>query len=175
MNSIRPSADEYAPAFANYVGLVPESDIVSALDVQRADFEALGTRIPSGKEGFRYAEGKWSIIQLLRHMIDAERVMSYRALTFARGDAADLPGFEEDDWAREATAEGVPLRDIIDELVQMRAANVLFFRHLPEPAWQNRGRASEREISVRALAYVLVGHARHHLRVLEERYLNAAS
>jgi hypothetical protein len=174
MNPGRPDATEYAPAYANYVGHVTEDDVVAALESQIGDIEALGSRIPEHLESFRYADGKWTVRQLLRHVADAERVMSYRALTFARGDDAKLPGFEETLWAAAAPADNVTVPDLLDELRHLREANVRFFRGLQDADWSRRGVASEREISVRALAFVLVGHLRHHLRVLDARYLSAA-
>jgi hypothetical protein len=174
MNPGRPDSTEYAPAYANYVGLVAEDDVLAALDAQRSDIEALGARIPRHLESFRYADGKWTVRQLLRHIADAERVMSYRALSFARGDDAKLPGFEETLWAAAAPAENVTVADLIDELLHLRAANLRMFQGLGSTEWSRRGVASEREMSVRALAFVLVGHLRHHLGVLEARYLGAA-
>jgi hypothetical protein len=169
----RPAADEYVNAFGNYIALVPETDVVAALEEQQRNFEALATSISEERSSFRYAEGKWSIRQLVRHVTDGERVFSYRALTFARESGADLPGFEENEWAAVAPADEVPFADLVSELVHVRAANVLMFRHLREGDWDKRGKASGNELTVRAIAFALVGHARHHLRMLEERYLGA--
>lgn len=167
----RPLENEYAPAVAGYLALVPETDILTLLDEQQKHFAALPVSITEEKSLFRYAEGKWSIRQLIRHVADGERVFAYRALTFAREEGADLPGFEENEWAAVAPAEDVPFADLVSELVQVRGANVLMFRHLRPGDWDRRGTASGSEMSVRAIAYALVGHARHHLRILEDRYL----
>ena len=173
MTTRRPSEDEYASAFAAYVSLVPENDIVAALEEQLHNFEALRASISEEKSVFRYAEGKWSIREMIRHLTDGERVFSYRALTFARESGADLPGFEENDWAAVAPAHEVPFADLVAELVHVRHANLLMFRHLRESDWDKRGKASGNELTVRAIAYAIVGHARHHLRTLEDRYLAA--
>jgi uncharacterized damage-inducible protein DinB len=167
----RPDATEYAPFYAGYVAGVPEGDIVAVLRAGGDELASVLASIPESRGGFRYAEGKWSVRETIGHMIDAERVFTYRALRLARGDATPLPGFEQDDYVRAAGSEARTVADLADELRAVRAATVRLFASLPDDAWMRRGVVSGREVSVRALAYVAAGHAVHHLRVLRERYL----
>lgn len=168
-----PAAEEYASYYGKYVSLVPSGDIVAALESQGAEIESVFGAIPEERGGFRYAPGKWSIRELVGHLADGERVFGYRAVTFARGDAVALPGFEQDDWSRavEAPIAAVPLADLVAELAALRRSHVLMFRRLAEGDWLRSGVASDNPITVRALAHIMVGHAAHHLTVLREKYL----
>jgi uncharacterized damage-inducible protein DinB len=166
----RPDATEYAPFYANYVAGVPESDIVSVLRDSGREITAALAAIPESRGGFRYAEGKWSVRELVGHVSDAERIFSYRALRLARGDATPLPAFEENDYARVAGSDARTLADLVDELRAVRESTLRLFASLPNEAWTRKGVASGREVSVRALAYITAGHARHHLKILRERY-----
>jgi D-serine deaminase-like pyridoxal phosphate-dependent protein len=167
----RPDATEYAPFYAGYVAGVPDGDIVAVLRAGGEELASTLASIPESRGGFRYAEGKWSVREMIGHMIDAERIFAYRALRLARGDATPLPGFEQDDYVRTAGSEARTVADLAEELHAVRAATVRLFASLPDDAWTRRGVVNGREASVRALAYVTAGHAVHHLRVLRERYL----
>jgi DinB superfamily len=169
--SDRPDASEYASFYHAYVSAVPKGDIVELL---RDGGRELGTAlaaVPESRAGFRYGEGKWSIAEVLGHMIDAERIFTYRALRIARGDATPLPGFEQNDYVKTAGSEARTIANLAEELAAVRECSVLLFQSLPADAWSRRGVASGNPISVRALAYITAGHARHHLRVLQEKYL----
>lgn len=167
----KPGPQEYAEYYSRYISLVPEGDIVAAMEAQTKKFVEFLRSIPESKADFRYAPDKWSVKELLGHMIDGERIFAYRALRFARADQTPLPGFEQDDYVRAAGHGRSRWADLIEELELVRKANVLLFKQFDESAWQRRGTASENAISVRALAHVLVGHIEHHGNVLRERYL----
>lgn len=167
----RPEPSEFAPAFAAYVGKVPELDPLPVLESQPGELRARLAVVTPDRETYRYAPGKWSLRELVGHLIDSERVMAFRALAFARGEQAPLPGFDEDEYARHAGSDSRPLADLMDELDAVRRGNVLLFRSLPEEAWSRVGIANDTAITVRALAFVIAGHLRHHLEVLESRYL----
>jgi len=167
----KPGANEHAEYYGRYINLVPEGDIVATLEKQGAQFTAFLRAIPEARGDHRYAPDKWSVKEVLGHMIDGERVFAYRALRFARGDQQPLPGFEQDDYVKTAQHGRAKLADLIEEFALVRRANVLMLRHLDEAAWLRRGTASGYEISVRALAYVLAGHVLHHEKVLREKYL----
>ena len=171
MQTARPDATEYAPFYAGYVAGVPESDIVAVLRESGRDILAALAAIPESQGGHRYAAGKWSVREVIGHLIDAERIFSYRALRLARADATPLPGFEENDYVRAAHSDERSLADLVDELRAVRESTVRLFASLPDDAWNRRGVVNGREISVRALAYITAGHARHHLGVLRDRYL----
>ena len=167
----RPEETEYQPYYGRYVSMVPDANIVKVLSEQINETLALLRTIPESKEGFRYAPEKWSIRQLLGHVIDAERIFVYRALRFARNDQTPLPGFEENDYIRNASFDDYPLDELAAEFNSVREATALFFKHLSQEAWQRRGLANESEISVRALAYIIAGHELHHRGILRDRYL----
>ena len=167
----RPAADEAAPYYDTYIRLVPEGDIVGVLAAQLEPSLALYRSISSEKSLYRYAEGKWSIRQVLNHITDTERVMLFRAYWFARGFDSALPGMDQDVAAGAARADEVPWEAHIEEFRTVREATLSFFRNLPAEAWKNRGLASGNPVSVRALSYILAGHPLHHQAILRERYL----
>ncbi|MBA3554882.1 MAG: DinB family protein [Gemmatimonadales bacterium] len=170
----RPAADEYSTFVADYVGRIMDGeDILEVLAEQLDEVRGRLGRIDEARGEFRYAAGKWSIKEIVGHLSDAERIFAYRALRIARGDATPLPGFDENAYAPEVRADERTLADLTAEWSDVRRATLALFDHLPERAWERRGIASDKPVSVRALAYVVAGHVRHHLQVLEERYLGS--
>lgn len=169
----RPEATEYVPYYERYISLVPEGDVLMALEQQLETTLSLLRGISEAQADSRYAPGKWSIKELVGHLIDAERIFAYRALRFARNDGTPLPGFEQDDYIRNATFGNCRLADLASELEHLRRSNLYLFRHLDEEAWQRRGIANDGEISVRALAYSMAGHELHHMEILRTRYLGS--
>jgi hypothetical protein len=167
----RPAVGEYLPYYDRYITRVPDGDVVQILSGQVGDTLALLRSIEAERSLHRYAPGKWSMRDLVQHMIDTERVMTYRAMTIARGDATPLPGFEENDWARVADADRRDWLDLADELEAVRAATIAFFRGLDDEATARRGSANGAAVTVRALAFIIAGHERHHVSILRERYL----
>lgn len=167
---MRPTANDYAGHFARYIDLVPEEDVLPALDGQASETQRLLSRIDETQAAFRYAPDKWSLKQVIGHITDAERVFGYRALCFARGETQPLPGFDENVYVDNARFDDWKLGDLAEQFALTRRAHVVMLRNLPAEAWERRGVASSHEITVRALAYAIVGHERHHLRVLRERY-----
>ncbi len=168
----RPEKNEYAEFYANYVSLVAETDVISALQNQPKDLRKLLSEFSAAeKENFRYAEGKWSVKELVGHIIDGERVFSYRALRISRGDETPLAAFEENSYVANSSFSNSDFADLIEEFSLLRAANVLLFKNLTDEAWLCRGTASDAIVSVRALAFIMVGHVRHHQNILRERYL----
>lgn len=129
--------------------------------------------IPESKGEHRYAEGKWSIKELLAHMIDVERIMAYRALRFARNDKTDLPGFEENDYAPEANAHGRTIAQLANEMERLRATTIDMFESFTTEMLQREGTANKNNLSVLVLGYVIPGHETHHRKILIERYLKS--
>ncbi len=168
----RPEKNEYAAYYETYVSLVEETDIVAVLENQIAEMQNLFAEITEEKAAFAYAEGKWTIKNLVGHLSDGERIFAYRALRFARADETALPGFEQDGYIENANFDRVSLADLVEEFILLRRANLLFFKNLPVEAWTRGGAASDNFVSVRAIAYIMVGHVRHHINVLKTRYLN---
>ena len=171
--AIRPSSNEYAPYYDRYISLVTEPNALEALERQLAEMLPVLRSVSEAQAGHRYAPGKWSIRQVLGHLIDAERVFAYRALRFARADRTPLPGFDENTYAEAAGSDRRSLRDLIEEIELVRRANVAMLRGFEEAAWTRIGTANDVEMSVRALAFVIAGHGCHHTNILKERYLSA--
>lgn len=172
MNSpTRPDATEYAQSYASYVALVPEDDILGAIEEQSAVTQKLLASLDEAKAAYRYAESKWSVKEVIGHFTDAERIFAFRALAFARGDTQPLPGFEENDYVRAANFDSWKLGDLSEQYALVRRSTIVLFRNFPDEAWTRRGIASDNPITVRALAWAIVGHERHHVKVLRERYL----
>ncbi len=168
----RPAADEHAQFYAKYVTRVPEGDLVGQLREQLMETATMLRAVPTDRADFAYAPGKWSIKEVIGHMIDVERVMAYRAVRFARNDKTELPGFDENLWAANANFAGRSIDDLVDELEVVRAATIHFAKHLSVEEQTRRGKANGQEVSVRALIYIIAGHERHHTALLRERYLS---
>jgi uncharacterized damage-inducible protein DinB len=166
----RPQPEECAPYYGRYISLVEGEDIVNTLDQQRRQTMLLLSGRDEEDGDFRYAAGKWSAKEVLGHLCDTERIFAYRALRISRGDATPLAGFEQDDYVRNGPFANRPLCDLIDDFISVRRATLSLFRNLDETAWLRRGVASQSEVSVRALAYMIAGHEVHHRRILEEKY-----
>jgi len=169
-----PDASEYAPYYGKYIALVGGNDVLAALEDQPRETVSLLTGLTDEQGDYRYAADKWSIKEMLGHVVDAERVFSYRALRFARNDQTPLASFEQDDYVRAGNFSECRLADLIEEFVAVRRATVWLFRQLSAEAWMRRGIASDNPVSVRAIAYIIAGHELHHRRVLQEKYLSAA-
>lgn len=169
----RPDTDEYVPYYEKYISLVPEEeDVLTTLERQFENTLATLRGIPEERGDFRYAEGKWSIKELVGHLADSDRIFGYRALRFARNDQTPLPGFEQDDYVSNGRFGERRLSDLVEELEYVRKANLSLFRSLDDEAWTRRGDANGSMISVRAIVYIVAGHERHHMRILRERYLS---
>ncbi len=167
----KPESDEYAAYYERYISLVPDGEVVETLERQGAETLALLRSLPEERGAHRYEPGKWSVKQLVGHVIDGERIFSYRALAFARGDSQALPGMEQDEWMAGVDFDARTLSSLVDEFESVRAATLHLLRHLSPEAWARGGTASGNEITVRALAYIIAGHEAHHVRILRERYL----
>jgi hypothetical protein len=167
----RPAQDEHAPYYGKYTTLVPDGNIVDTLENQIASTLSLLRNLDEEKASFRYAPDKWSIKEVMGHIIDAERIFTYRALRIARNDQTPLPGFEQDGYVPAGNFDARPLSDLLAEFECVRRATLFLFNNLDDEAWSRRGTASDNEVSVRALAYITAGHELHHVNILRERYL----
>ena len=172
MTAVEPPApDEYGPAFAGYVARVPAgADLIDLLTRQLDATAARLGSVPESRGAYRYAPRKWSVKEVVLHMTDTERIMAYRALRIARGDATPLAGFDENAYAPLSGADAQPLAALVGALADVRRATISLLRLLPAEAWNRRGVASGLPVSVRALGWIIVGHERHHLEVLGARY-----
>lgn len=171
VRAVRPTADEYAPYYAGYIARVGDGDIVHHLDEQLVETLGLLTTLPEERGGHRYAPGKWSIRQLIGHVSDAERIFTYRALRFARADATELAGFDENNFVANARFDERSLASLADELEAVRRATLAFFDSLAPDEWERRGVANGNAATVRGIAWIIAGHELHHLNILRTRYL----
>lgn len=170
----RPAADEHAPYYGRYIQQVPDGDVIDFLARQQDEVAAFLRAIPESLHEHRYAEGKWSIKEVIGHLSDAERIFAYRALRFARADQSPLTGFDENAYVPAGDFGARDYASLVDELVDVRRATLSLLRGLDGDAPLRRGKANDQEISVRALAWVMAGHVVHHQTILRERYLGAS-
>jgi uncharacterized damage-inducible protein DinB len=159
--------------YKNYVKQIEETDLIQALRISGHRMLELVHFIKEEKSDYRYAEGKWSVRELLCHMVDAERIFAYRALTFARNDKTNLPGFEENDYAPQANASGRSLKKIADEMAHLRIATIDMFEGFTPEMLTRKGKANNNELAVVSLGFIIAGHETHHRKFLMERYLSA--
>ncbi len=167
----RPDAAEFAPYYGTYISEVSGTDALAALIAQRASTPKFLAAIPESRAGFRYADGKWSIREVVGHLSDAERIFSYRLLRFARADATPLASFDENTYVPAGDFERRSLADVAAEFAAVREATLALVNGLTPEALLRTGTASGKIMSARALAWVIAGHEVHHLRVLGERYM----
>jgi hypothetical protein len=167
----KPEQSEFLPYYGKYIDLVASGDIVTTLAKQMDETQALLRGLPASIATHRYAPGKWSVNEVIGHVLDAERIFAARALRFARGDGTPLPSFEQNDYVANATFNAYPLGELALELASIRQSTIYLFRHIDEAAWMRRGVASDAEVTVRALAYIIAGHELHHSHILRTKYL----
>jgi hypothetical protein len=169
----RPKESEYPEYYVPYVRLVPEGDLLQSLKKNLVETENLLEGISEQDCLFRYAANKWSIKEVLGHMTDTERIMSYRLLRVGRGDQTALAGFNENDYVKGSNVIQLPIEKILDDFISTRKATITLIKNMPEEAWTNLGNANNFEITTRAIAYIIAGHAIHHRKIITERYLAA--
>lgn len=162
---------EYALFYVNYIAMVDEVELLDDLEISVHEFIKFVQNIPMDKYDYRYAEGKWTIKDIIQHLIDSERIFAYRALRIARNDKTPLPGFEENDYAAIAGGSERSIRDLLTELAIVRQATISLFKTFSEEVLLRTGIASGYDISVRALGFIIIGHQKHHQKIFQERYL----
>jgi DinB family protein len=167
----KPDSTEYAPYYERYISLVPDGEIVVTLGKQIEGTLGLIRGLSAAQGDLRYAPGKWSVKEVIGHLIDGERIFAYRALRFARNDATPLPGFDENSFVDNAGFGARSLADLADEFEYTRKSNIYLFKSLDGDPSLRRGVASDNKISVRAVAYIIAGHELHHMGILRSRYL----
>jgi hypothetical protein len=175
VTSLRPQPGEYAPYYERYISLVRRDDVLGELEEQRRQTLLLLSGRSEADGDLRYAPEKWSAKEVLGHLNDTERIMSYRALRIARGDATPIEGYEQDDYVRKGPFARLALEDLYEDYIAVRRATISLFRNLDEAAWTRRGVANKNEITVRAIAYLIAGHELHHRGILEEKYFKQVS
>lgn len=168
---MRPELESIPSFYRNYVALVAESNPVEALRASMERVQALVRCLPEHRAGHRYAEGKWSIREVLCHLMDGERVLACRALRFARGDRTPLPSYDQDLYAPQANAAARTIERLADEMARLRTCTIDLFESFTPEMLARSGEANQNVLSVLALGFIIAGHEHHHLKVLQERYL----
>ena len=167
----KPAAEEYNEYYYGYISQVTEPDLLGVLASQPAEIAEIFGSLDESRGTYAYAEGKWTLKEVLSHLIDGERHFAYRVHRISRGDTTPIEGFEQDGYIENSNFNNTPLADLIHEFFSVRESNIMFFRYLTDEAWLRTGTASGNPVSVRALAYIMAGHIRHHVKILNERYL----
>ena len=168
---MRPKSGDYDPYFERYIKLVEGDDIIKILYEQNKITRELINSISDHKGNYRYADGKWTIKEVIGHILDAERILAYRALRLARGEKKSLPGYDHDDYVREGNFNSRDLLELSLEFKWLRESNLLLFKSFSEEMLCKRGLADEASVTVLALLYIIAGHEKHHFNMLEEKYL----
>ncbi|WP_336790910.1 DinB family protein [Paenibacillus sp. MMO-177] len=169
----RPQAGEYNDFFTRYIGLAPEGNLITLLEEQQAETNRIFSGLSEDQADYRYAEGKWSLKEVLGHVTDTERIMSYRLLRIARGDQTPLPGFDQDAYMEGNPFDGLAVTDLLDNYNAVRQATIVLLKQLPAEAYTRSGIANQSPLTARSIAYIMYGHERNHLTIIQERYLNS--
>jgi uncharacterized damage-inducible protein DinB len=167
----RPDPSEYDPYYERYISLVQTDDMAATLQKQAQETRDLLGKVSTEKADFRYAPGKWSVKEVVGHINDTERIMSYRVLRISRGDQTPIEGFEQDDYVAGGKFACRTLDNLLQEFMTIRNATIQLIRHLDPEAAERRGTANQKQISARAVIYIIAGHELHHRRILQEKYL----
>ncbi|MFN8246996.1 MAG: DinB family protein [Ferruginibacter sp.] len=167
----RPEPGTFAAYYTNYIAKVKEDELLPAFDVQQNLMEDFFRGISEEKANYAYAPGKWTIKELLQHVIDTERVFSYRAMCIARGEKQSLPGFDENEYAATSKANDRHWNDMLEEMISVRLSSRLLFSSFDDEQLTKTGTANNNKLGVLAAGYIILGHVYHHVQILQERYL----
>ena len=168
---MRPVTGDYNSYYDGYISSIEGNDIMAVLkDQLNSSLKLLGT-LSENDGNYTYAEGKWTVKELIGHQIDTERIMAYRALSFARNEKQSQPGFEQDEYVADSNFNSRPLEELVNEFRLVREANIILFNSFNDEILTRRGIASDNEVTVLALIYIIAGHEKHHMKILHERYL----
>lgn len=168
---LKPETAEFDPYYDKYISLVTEPDLLKVLEGQPDELDSLLGSLDEERGRYAYAEGKWTIKEVMSHLIDGERIFAYRILRISRGDKTPIEGFEQDGYIENSYANERSFDDLLDEFRLQRTANLRLLKNFREDDWARMGTSSEKPISVRALGFIMAGHIRHHIRIFRERYL----
>jgi uncharacterized damage-inducible protein DinB len=171
MNSNQLPVNEYSRFYTPYIQALENVQLLEELEICLHDFIKFVQNIPMDKFDFRYAEGKWTIKDIIQHLIDSERVFSYRALRLSRKDKTPLPGFEENDYVENTDANKRSIQDLLTEFSAVRQSTIFLFKSFSDEQLKSVGIVNDHEVSVRAIGFIIIGHQKHHQKVFQEKYL----
>jgi len=167
---VRPEVGDYAPYYERYIKLIEGDDILKILNDQSKKTQDVLNSFSEHKGNFRYAEGKWTVKEVVGHLLDTERIFAYRALCIARGEKKSLPGFDQDDYVKDGNFNRRDLFELNYEFRLLRESNLLLFRSFSEEMLKKRGFANETSVTVLAILFMIAGHEKHHMKILREKY-----
>lgn len=167
----KPNVTEYAPYHQRYIDLITTDDIFSFFKQQTEEIVALCSNLSEDQVSFRYAEGKWTIKEVLAHIVDSERIFGYRVLAISRGEKNPLPGFAENEYVKNGKYENRSLKSLLAEYAHLSSANLELFKSLDEEMLSQKGTASGKEVTARGLIFITDGHEKHHFEIIKTRYL----
>lgn len=167
----RPDLEEFPVYMRSYVQLIPEGDIIQILNGQMASTQEIFSAVTEKQAEYRYAEGKWTLSEVLGHLTDTERIMNYRILRIARGDKSPLMGFDENEYVQEASFNERTIADLLEDYQNVRRATISLLKGMPQKSLQNKGNANGFEVTVETIAYMIAGHELHHIKIIQEKYL----
>jgi len=165
------SESEYLPYYSNYIKNLGDQDLITGLEYGLVEAFTLFKSIPENKLEFRYAKDKWTIKDIIQHLIDAERIFSYRMLRIARQDRTPLAGFNENEYAKQSQANVRTRQNLIDEYKTLRLSTLLLLKSFSNDILKSKGNVNNGEMSVRAIGFIIIGHEKHHCQIIKERYL----
>ena len=168
---LKPETSEYNPYYEKYISLIEEGELLNALERQPSELRSLLNGLDEEKGKYAYADGKWSIKEVLSHLVDGERIFGYRVLRISRGDETPIEGFEQDGYIENSHANERSFEDLLEELSLQRNANLRMLKNLRDDGWKRLGTASQSPVSVRALGFIMAGHVQHHINILKAQYL----
>jgi|WetSurMetagenome_2_1015567.scaffolds.fasta_scaffold28494_3 hypothetical protein len=171
MKTSRPTPEEYSEYYNQYLNLIKDGDIINILEEQSSYIQKFISSIPEEKGDSTYGFGKWTIKEVFGHLIDTERILTHRILKIVRGDKQPSSGYDQDDYVKKAKYYKRTLKEIADEMLLLRAADLKFFQYFDDEDLMQRGIANDMEFSVRALLYILAGHELYHINFIKENYL----
>ncbi|WP_062239710.1 DinB family protein [Fictibacillus sp. FJAT-27399] len=169
----KPDTNEYNSYYEKYIKALPEQDIVNLLEEQAKETRQLVQNLTEQQGLFRYGPYKWSIKEVIGHMTDTEGIMGFRLLSIARGDKGMLPGFDENAYVEQTYFDRQPLSELLQQAQVVRQSTILLIKSIDEETWTRRGNANGSDVTVRAIAYIIAGHEKHHLGILKERYFTS--
>jgi hypothetical protein len=167
----KPTFENLSPYFKKYIDLVKTNDLLAALESNLTETQSIFEKYIGEKENFAYAKGKWTVKEVLSHIIDVERVFTYRALRFSRQDATELSGYDDDNFVLNSNSQDRKLTDILEEFYFLRKSSIALFSYFDDKMLDFEGKTTTNSFSARSLGFVIVGHTIHHTNVLQERYL----
>ena len=167
----KPLSEEYPAYFEKYIDQVPEGNLLDILISQLEETTSFLSSLEETQWNYRYAPGKWTLKEVLGHISETERIMSYRLLRMSRGDQTPLPGYDEDEYVKEACFHSHSATDLLEEFRAVRHSTYTLIRGLNEEGWGRKGVANNKEISVRAIAFIIAGHELHHMKIIKDKYV----